>query len=114
MTISIIIIRYNCVYTLYMIKKGNKKSDTQLNLRISNEVKELIDLAAQFSNINRSTFILNSVLETANEIIQENEEYYLEKSDFDAFKKALDSDRSITEKELVCWKNLITMKRVWD
>ncbi len=62
----------------------------QINMRVPPSVRDIIDYAANISNIERSTFIQQAALREAQAILANRRDFLLEESAFEAFEKALD------------------------
>ncbi|MDR2123597.1 MAG: DUF1778 domain-containing protein [Desulfovibrio sp.] len=67
---------------------------TSINLRISNEEKALIDLAAQSMGKSRTSFILENAIRTAEEALLDRTRFTLDSRQWEQLNAALDTPPS--------------------
>ena len=82
-----------------------------INLRISNEERLLIDLAAQSMGKTRTAFILENTLRVAEEIILDRTRFTLTNAQWAAMNKALDTPPS--EEQVQGLSKLLTTTAPW-
>ena len=83
-----------------------------INLRISNDEKALIDLAAQSMGKSRTAFILENALRVAEETILDRTRFTLDSTQWAQLLKALDAPPS--DEQVQGLNKLLTAKAPWQ
>jgi len=85
-------------------------STETINLRIPPAQKAIIDLAADMAGKNRTAFILENAVRSAEELLMEKTHFQLSAEQWDAFQAALDAPVS----ENRALKQLLDTPAPWD
>ena len=81
-----------------------------INMRVEPEQRALLTKAAAVLHMDRSTFILNTACQEAENVLLDQRLFYLNDEDFDAFKAALDKPVPNNEK----LKDLLSEPSPWE
>ena len=81
-----------------------------INMKAEPEVRSLIDRAARLLRLNRTEFVLETVIQRAEEIILDHQLISIDKDRFDRFVTALDTSPPDNPR----LKQLMERKAPWD
>lgn len=84
------------------------KKDARIDLRMSSEQKEEIELAASLSGISLSQWSMENLLASAREVIARSGHTVMSPEDFDAFSEALDRPMNA---EL---ESFVSQRSIWE
>ena len=84
------------------------KKDARIDLRMTSEQKEEVELAASLSGISLSQWSLENLLASAREVIARSGHTVMSPGDFDAFTEAL--DRPLNPK----LERFVSQRSVWE
>ncbi len=84
------------------------KKDARIDLRMTSEQKEEVELAASLSGISLSQWSLENLLASAREVIARSGHTVMSPEDFDAFTEAL--DRPLNPK----LERFVSQRSVWE
>lgn len=78
-------------------QERTSESIVRLNIRLSNEVKEVIERAAVVSGLTITDFAINALVNSANKVLERHHTRMLSDRDRDVFLALLDSDQEPNE-----------------
>ena len=81
-----------------------------INMRVEPSQRDLLNRAAELSNMDRSTFILNAACREAENVLLDQRLFIVSEETFNAFESALDAPIPNAEK----LKALLTNPSRWD
>ncbi|MDO4850228.1 MAG: DUF1778 domain-containing protein [Coriobacteriia bacterium] len=87
---------------------STSKKDARIDLRMTSEQKEEVELAASLSGISLSQWSLENLLASAREVIARSGHTVMSPEDFDAFSEAL--DRPMSPK----LESFVSQRSVWE
>ena len=87
---------------------STSKKDARIDLRMTSEQKEEVELAASLSGISLSQWSLENLLASAREVIARSGHTVMSPEDFDAFTEAL--DRPLNPK----LERFVSQRSVWE
>ena len=91
-----------------MATSSASKKDARIDLRMTSEQKEEVELAASLSGISLSQWSLENLLASAREVIARSGHTVMSPEDFDAFTEAL--DRPLNPK----LERFVSQRSVWE
>lgn len=87
---------------------STSKKDARIDLRMTSEQKEEVELAASLSGISLSQWSLENLLASAREVIARSGHTVMSPEDYDAFSEAL--DRPMNPK----LERFVSQRSVWE
>ena len=87
---------------------STSKKDARIDLRMTSEQKEEVELAASLSGISLSQWSLENLLASAREVIARSNHTVMSPADFDAFSEAL--DRPMNPK----LERFVSQRSIWE
>lgn len=91
-----------------MATLASQKKDARIDLRMTAEQKEEVELAASLSGISLSQWSLENLLASAREVIARSGHTVMSPEHFDSFVEALDAPMNPALKEFV------SQKTIWE
>jgi len=85
-------------------------SSVPINMKAEPEVRSLIDRAAKLLHLNRTEFVLETMIQRAEEVILDHQLISVDKERFDRFVTALDSPPADNPR----LKQLLNRKAPWE